>query len=39
LLVRGTLAHPAIAVQEQHAALLLIDRGVAKDINCAAADR
>jgi uncharacterized protein involved in outer membrane biogenesis len=36
LLVRGTMAHPAVAIQGRHAVLAFIDPGLAKDADCAA---
>jgi hypothetical protein len=34
VLVRGTLAKPSFTIQPRHAAVKLIDRGVAKDADC-----
>jgi hypothetical protein len=36
LLVRGTMAHPSVAIQARHAVLAFIDPGLAKDADCAA---
>jgi uncharacterized protein involved in outer membrane biogenesis len=34
ILIRGTLAHPSIGIQSQHATLVLIDRGNARNADC-----
>jgi hypothetical protein len=36
LMVRGTLAHPAIGIEKGDSKLLLVDRGHGKDEDCAA---
>ncbi|HEY2679419.1 MAG TPA: AsmA family protein [Steroidobacteraceae bacterium] len=36
VLLRGTLGHPSIAIQESKSALVIVDPGRAKDANCAA---
>jgi uncharacterized protein involved in outer membrane biogenesis len=36
LMVRGTLAHPAIGIEKGDSKLLLVDRGRGKDEDCAA---
>ncbi len=35
ILVRGTLLHPSISIHGNNSVLVLIDRGMAKDVDCA----
>lgn len=35
VLVRGTLAKPSVSIEAQHSAVKLVDRGRAKDVDCA----